>query len=330
MGRSLRKTDAKVLGWCMMSNHVHLVVRAGKEPLARLMGRVNSGYARWKNRKDSRIGPVFAGRYKAVLIEEENYLLELMRYIHLNPVRASVVKSPDESTWSSHGAYIGMSPAPKWLEMNAVLSLFGTQPDIAMRSFHEFVLDGISLKRSEILSGNQWMEYAAELRHRSNTTIPVSDFIVGSDGFIESTIRKLDPATPNVVLRDTDGKSRHRPPIDDLIDLICDVLNLDRLVFDESPKKKGPRYARQLLARIWVSHYRGTQLALARHIKVNQVLVSRWYSKAIENDEFLYDWYSTIVERLPEVEQYQVPYSGNTINKRHAPVRSTVNIELER
>ena len=116
-----------------MSTHVHLVVRAGKEPLARLMGRVNAGYALWKNRKERRIGPVFAQRYKAVLVEEDPYLLELIRYVHLNPVRAGVVHRPEESVWSSHRLYIGLEVVPGWLDDDFVLSQFGRRKELAAR-----------------------------------------------------------------------------------------------------------------------------------------------------------------------------------------------------
>ena len=86
--RTLTRVDAQVLGYCLMSNHVHLVVRAGHDRLDRLIKPVHSGFAVRKNHRDARIGPVFAARYKAVLVEEEAYLLELMRYVHNNPVRA--------------------------------------------------------------------------------------------------------------------------------------------------------------------------------------------------------------------------------------------------
>ena len=108
--RALSRTDTVMIGWCIMSNHAHLVVRSGKRRLSDLMRRVNVSYANWKNRKEKRIGPVFASRYKSILVEEESYLLELIRYIHLNPVRAGLVDRAEDSDWSSMQSYLCCQP----------------------------------------------------------------------------------------------------------------------------------------------------------------------------------------------------------------------------
>ena len=175
----------------------------------------------------------------------------------------------------------------------------------------------------------QWMEYAKEIRAQANSSVPMSDFIVGSEGFIGMVLSKLKKKTLQVQLDGISERPKHQPPIDALIDLICEVLDIDRLEFDERPKRKGPRRARQLLTRIWVRHYRGTQLALARHLHVSQAMVSRWYSRALEDADVLYDWYSEIVERLSEVEIWRVPVTDEPIPQRHDPRRVTVNVELE-
>ena len=173
------------------------------------------------------------------------------------------------------------------------------------------------------------MDYAREIQRRVNSPLPISDFIVGSDGFIDMVLSKRNEETPRIKLDRADEWPRYRPPIDALIDLICDVLEIDRLEFDERPKKKGPRRARQLLTRIWVSHYRGTQIALARHLHVDHVLVTRWYSRAIEHADILYDWYTVIMDRLPEIETWRIPETNEAIPQKHDPRRVTVNVELE-
>jgi putative transposase len=124
LGRVLSRTDHRVLAWCLMSNHVHLVVEAGEAPLARLMKPLHTGYAVWKNTQDGRLGPVFAERYRSILVERDAHLDELVRYVHLNPVRAGVVTSPEASRWTSHRAYLGADPCPVWLDIRVVLSRF--------------------------------------------------------------------------------------------------------------------------------------------------------------------------------------------------------------
>ena len=139
VGETLERCDVVVLAWCLMSNHVHLVVRAGKDPLEKFMKPVNTGYAVWKNKRCGRLGPLFAGRYSSILVEEETYLLELIRYVHNNPVRAGVVSRPELSGWSSHQAYMGLENTHEWLNIGLVLEHFSKEPERALRAFGEFV-----------------------------------------------------------------------------------------------------------------------------------------------------------------------------------------------
>ena len=85
---------------------------------------------------------MFADRYKSILVEEESYLLELVRYVHNNPVRAGVVADAADSVWSSHREYLGLEKCPKWLKMGYVLGMFSPEPDEAQRLFHQYVMEG--------------------------------------------------------------------------------------------------------------------------------------------------------------------------------------------
>jgi len=96
----------RIHGFCLMSNHVHLAVQVGEEPLSKIMQNLSFRYTRWVNRKQKRIGHLFQGRYKAILVEQDSYLLELVRYIHLNPVRAKMVRQPSAYSWS--GVFNGL------------------------------------------------------------------------------------------------------------------------------------------------------------------------------------------------------------------------------
>jgi REP element-mobilizing transposase RayT len=106
--RAVGRTDARLLAYCLMSNHVHLVVVQGREPLERLVKPVHTGFAGWINagRRKAQ-GPVFAGRPRVVVVEQDAYLLQLVRYVHNNPVRAGVVRHARSSDWSSLRAYVG-------------------------------------------------------------------------------------------------------------------------------------------------------------------------------------------------------------------------------
>ena len=131
----------RIHGFCLMSNHLHVAVQVRDEPLSRIMQNLSFRYTRWVNRKQKRIGHLFQGRYKAILVEEDSYLLELVRYIHLNPVRAKMVRQPSVYRWSGHRCYLGKEELP-WLYTEWVLSQFGKRINTCRQRYEEFVRAG--------------------------------------------------------------------------------------------------------------------------------------------------------------------------------------------
>ena len=109
---SVERFGYRIHAFCLMTTHTHLAIQVGDIPLARIMQNVGFRYTQFINHKYQRTGHLFQGRYKALLIDADSYLLELIRYIHLNPVRAAMVRSPEEYPWSSHPYYSGDSPRP--------------------------------------------------------------------------------------------------------------------------------------------------------------------------------------------------------------------------
>ena len=125
-----------------MANHYHLLVETPRGGLARAMHHLNGVYAQAFNRRHRTVGHLFQGRYKAILVEREAHLLELARYIVLNPVRAGICKDPAEFAWTSYRATAGLGTAPDFLEVNALLSLFGPDPKRARERYRRFVAEG--------------------------------------------------------------------------------------------------------------------------------------------------------------------------------------------
>lgn len=145
LARLLPETGTTCLAWCLLSNHVHLLVRSGPEGLAWFMRRVLTGYAVAFNRRHDRAGHLFQNRYHSVVCEDEPYLLELVRYIHLNPVRAGLV--PD--LWAlrhypecGHAAVMGSIPRP-WQATHEVLAQFGGTTRVARQRYEAFLQDGL-------------------------------------------------------------------------------------------------------------------------------------------------------------------------------------------
>lgn len=120
LGRFGHAIDA----YCWMTNHVHLAVQVGTVPLSRIIQNLAFRHACWINKRQGRVGHLFQGRYRAILVDADRYLLALVRYIHLNPVRAGLVRAPERYPWSSHRAYLGRESAA-WLRTSFVLGFFG-------------------------------------------------------------------------------------------------------------------------------------------------------------------------------------------------------------
>lgn len=120
LGKSLLRFDAVALAYCLMDNHYHLVVETRRANLSRVMRHVNGVYAQAFNRRHDVVGHLFQGRFHAIHVDRDGYLLEVCRYTELNPVRAQLVASPVDWRWSSCRAHCGLAEAPPWLDVNAL------------------------------------------------------------------------------------------------------------------------------------------------------------------------------------------------------------------
>ena len=130
--------------YCLMDNHYHLLVETPLGDLSRAIRYLNGVYTQYINRRYRRVGHLFQGRYKAILIDKDSYLIELSRYIHLNPWRVrGGGRDPLRYRWSSLRAYIGREKAPEWLETDEILGLFGQKRGKAQRAYGEFVREGM-------------------------------------------------------------------------------------------------------------------------------------------------------------------------------------------
>lgn len=144
----VEKFGCRIHGFCFMTNHIHLVVQAGNVTLSRIMQNLSLRYTKWINYRQARTGHLFQGRYKALLLDADAYLMELVRYIHLNPVRAGITVGADDYPWSGHHAYFGKEVLP-WLTTDCLLSMFSGNIQNARVSYARFVADGIGESRRD-------------------------------------------------------------------------------------------------------------------------------------------------------------------------------------
>jgi len=131
--------DIRVAAYCLMSNHYHLLIQTPAGNLSRAMRHVNGVYTQRYNRLRKIDGQLFRGRYKSVLVEADSHLLELLRYIHRNPVRARICKTVDDYAWSSHSGYLSGARKWNWLSKQFLLGMFSDKPGVASKEYKKFI-----------------------------------------------------------------------------------------------------------------------------------------------------------------------------------------------
>lgn len=160
----------RTYAYCLMDNHYHLVAETSEPNLSRGMRQLNGVYTQRFNRRHQRAGHVFQGRFTGILVEREAHLLELARYVVLNPVRAGAVRRVQDWRWSSYRATAGLSPAPRWLETAWLLQQFAADLARARRRYRGFVGEGRNLPpvweglRDQIYLGGE--AFVGELKAR--------------------------------------------------------------------------------------------------------------------------------------------------------------------
>ena len=139
VGKAVKRFDIKVHIYCLMTTHYHFLIETPHPNLSQAIKWINAGYSMYFNRKRRRHGHLFQGRFKAVLVDADEYLKHLSRYIHLNPVRARMVEHCGDYSWSSYRALSGYVEPPEWLETDWLLSLFAEDRNIAKQRYRVFV-----------------------------------------------------------------------------------------------------------------------------------------------------------------------------------------------
>lgn len=210
----------RIHAFCLMSNHVHLVVQVDDLPLSRIMQNLSFRYTRWINWRHDRCGHLFQGRYKAVLVDGDSYLLELVRYVHLNPVRARMVASPEEYQWTGHNAYCEKEMIP-WLCSEMALGMLSQKRNEASRAYSAFVYDGIAEERRGEFHG----EGTADSR------------ILGDEEFAQNLVREGEDLPEKIT-------------VDDVISAVCRHYRLEPQMLALPGKKQALAHARGMAALI--------------------------------------------------------------------------------
>jgi putative transposase len=196
----LAKTKAWVIyAWALMPNHFHLLVRTALQPLSVNMRKLMTGYAINFNRRYKRIGHLFQNRYKSIVCEEETYLLELTRYIHLNPLRTGLVENLTglkEYPWTGHAALMGKVER-HWQDIESILSLFDRKLQKGREKYERFVAEGVTMgSRPDLVGGGLirsaggWSQVLSLRRHKSR--MASDERVLGNGSFIEKVLLQAE------------------------------------------------------------------------------------------------------------------------------------------
>ena len=197
LSEGLEHTASRCLAWVVMPNHYHLLIQIATTPLSQLMGKVLGGYAGNYNRRHRRVGYVFQNRYRSILCDEENYFLALVRYIHLNPVKARMlnnVSELDRYRWSGHAGLMGRH-VQQWQTTEDVLERFSRQKAAARRKYRAYIKAGLSGAGQEDLSGGGLIrsyggwQNVVDQRHEHGSRIG-DERILGDSDFVERILKE--------------------------------------------------------------------------------------------------------------------------------------------
>jgi REP-associated tyrosine transposase len=232
LGDILSDSQTPCFAWAFMTNHLHLLLRTGTAPIATVMRKLLTGYAVSFNRRHRRHGHLFQNRYKSVLCQEDPYLLELVRYIHLNPLRARIVKDIkmlNKYPYCGHCALMGKNE-PRFQDVDYILNLFGKKVPEARRLYLEFVKKGVAAGRRPELTGGGLVRSAggwSALRAMRNdeSRMKGDERILGQGDFVETVLKAAQ--------ENLDRKYRIRELGYDFDWLVDRVLGLFGLTFKE-------------------------------------------------------------------------------------------------
>lgn len=276
LGQYVAEGKCSIYAWVLMDNHVHLLFKSGSYGISVVMRKLLTWYAQHFNRRHNRTGHLFQNRYKSVLCDEENYLLALIRYIHLNPVRAEIVKTMEELDcypWSGHSGIVGKTKHP-WMDTDAVLSQFGDGRRRAIAAYRRFVMEELGTGRRPELTGgglirsHGWSRVLA-LR-RSGQEEESDERVLGRGDFVHAILREVEERQLRQTRLRRSGKS-----IADIIREECRNRGVNEQELVRGSRRRKVSLTRALIALRCKEEIGCSGAEIARHLGVNTTSINR-------------------------------------------------------
>jgi len=276
----LPETSVRCFAWALLSNHFHLLLVPTSTPLSYFMRRLLTGYAVSFNRRNKRSGHLFQNRYKSIVCEEEPYLLELVRYIHLNPLRAGIVNSIEELDsypWCGHAALIGNRQG-KAQDTAAILEHFGSNIIKARMNYRRFVSEGIPAGRRDDLVGGG-LKRSQGVRP-NNEYENFDERVLGRGNFVDTLKHKAELA----------DKMRSKITLPMLLDIVAATQGIIPELVRKPSKSRVPAAARGIICHLAIFEfgYTGSEVGRYLHLGPTGVsLASRRGEKLLKSDQVI-------------------------------------------
>jgi putative transposase len=276
LGTLLTETETECFAWVLMPNHAHFLLRSGKTGLPTLMRRLLTGYVVSFNLRHKRHGQLFQNRYKSIICQENKYLLELVRYIHLNPLRSNIVQDLIELNkfpYCGHGVLLGKVNV-FWQNINYVLRYFGNSKREATHRYLSYVKDGITQGHRDDLVGGGLIrslggwDAVKRIRHRGVQRIKGDERILGDSDFVQSILAEADERLNRKYELKQLGYD-----LDKIAEKVCSIYELDYVYLFSKGRQKKRVDARSLFC-YWASRKLGISLTdLARRLDISPTAV---------------------------------------------------------
>ena len=277
LGEILSESNTSCFAWALLPNHFHILLRTGNVPVSKVMQRLLTGYVVNYNRRHRRFGHLFQNRYKSILCQEDPYLLELVRYIHLNPLRAKLVpvyKALCRYPYCGHGVILGGSKND-WQDFQYVLRLFGDKERTTRGRYNEFVRKGIEQgERSDLIGGgllrSQGGWAAVKALRRSGEYQKGDERILGDGDFVDEVLSKAEEHFEERYRLQVEGYD-----LDKLIERVGELMGMSPEEIMEKGKERRKVEARGILC-YWATDSLGIgQGELAKLLRLTQPAVSQ-------------------------------------------------------
>ncbi len=281
LGQNVQDAKCSIYAWVLMDNHVHILFRSGQDGISAVMRKLLTWYAQYFNRRHGRKGHLFENRYKSILCDEDNYLLALVRYIHLNPVRAKIILTMaemDKYPWSGHQAVIEKAKY-SWMDTTTVLAQFGGTKRKAMMEYRRFMQDGMDQGHDPQFSGGGlirslggWSNVLS--MRRKGQKEETDERILGSGDFVHQVIKEAEDKSLRQMKLKRSGLTLIK-----IIEQECRKEQISRKELESGSRRSKVSQARAEIARRGMNEIGLPAAEIARHLGVATSSITRAVEK---------------------------------------------------